>query len=213
MAFTTKIIERNLLMLGIVFTDGMTVTVTAGRDGRSVIVTPEDRGIADRLSSIFNWSADKVGEPGYPFTSLNQLIYGMETLARSAMNVEQFIAGLREVLEVSGGGPAPNVEAKSPSFTIVDLSPSGNGWFVDARFQNGERFKLIINRASIGWSAEPPDTARDNDVMSLLSGLKSAQTATDEELALLAMEVANYSADIAGWIAALRATLSAGTRS
>ena len=102
MAVTTKVIDGDLLMLRIVFPDDRTVTITAGRGGKSVSVAPDDRGIAERLSSIFQWSTDRVGEPGYPFTSLNQVIYGMEALARSAISVEQFIAGLREVLEVSG---------------------------------------------------------------------------------------------------------------
>jgi hypothetical protein len=209
-ALTTKIIDCDLLMLRIVFPDGMTVTVTAGREGRSITVAPKDQGIAERLSSIVHWSADRVGEPGYPFISLNQVIYGMETLARSAMTVEQFITGLREVLEVSDKRPVPEVEINTPSFTVVDLSPSGNGWFVDARFQNGERFKVTINRASVGWAAEPPEPVRDKDVMGLLSGLKRALTSTDEDLALLVMEVANYSSDIAGWLEGMR---SAGLRS
>ena len=157
--------------------------------------------IAERLSSIFHWSTDRVGEPGYPFTSLNQVIYGMETLARSAMSVEQFIEGLREVLEVSDKHPVPEVGVRTPSLTVVDLSPSGNGWFIDARFQSGERFKLAINKASIGWAADPPEPTRDKEVMRLLSGLKGARVSTDEDLALLAMEVAHYSSDIAGWLA------------
>jgi hypothetical protein len=205
-AFTTKIIDGDLFMLRVEFADGMTATVTAGRDGKSVTVTPNDQETAERLSAIFHWSVDRVGEPGYPFTSLNQVIYGMETLARSALNVEQFIAGLREVLEVSDRHPGPEVGIRAPSFTVVDLSPSGNGWFVDARFQDGERFRLAINKASFGWAAEPPEPARDKDVMDLLSGLKGARTATDEDLALLVMEVAHHSSDIAAWLEALRAT-------
>ena len=86
MALTTKIIDGDLLTLRIVFPDDRTVTVTVGRGGKSVGVAPNDGKIADRLSSIFHWSAEKVGEPGYPFTSLNQVIYGMETLARSVAN-------------------------------------------------------------------------------------------------------------------------------
>jgi len=210
-ALTAKIIDCDLLMLRVVFPDGMTVTVTAARDGKSITVAPSDQGVAERLSSIFHWSADRVGEPNYPFTSLNQVIYGMETLARSAMNVEQFIEGLREVLEVSDKQPVPKGAIKTPSFTVVDLSPSGNGWFVDARFQAGERFKLAINKASIGWAAEPPEAGRDNDVMGLLSGLKGARM-SDEDLALLAMEVANYSFDIAGWLEGLRSAISVGPR-
>ena len=173
MALTTKVIDGDLLTLRIVFPDDRTVTVTAGRDGKSVSVAPNDGKIAERLSSIFHWSTDRVGEPGYPFTSLNQVIYGMETLARSAMSVEQFIAGLREVLEVSGKPSAPEIGIRTPSCTVVDLSQSGNGWFVDARFQSGERFKLAINRASIGWAADPPEPTRDKAVMKLLSRLKS----------------------------------------
>jgi hypothetical protein len=205
-ALTTKIIDGDLLMLRVGFADGMTVTVTAGRDGRSVTVTPNNAETAERLSSIFHWSADKVGEPGYPFTNLSQVIYGMETLARSALNVEQFIVGLREVLEVSDRHPTPKVGIRSPSFTVVDLSPSGNGWFVDARFQNGERFRLAINKASLGWAAEPPEPARDKDVMSLLSGLKGTRMSTDD-LALLVMEVAQYSSDIAEWLESLRSSI------
>jgi hypothetical protein len=205
-ALTTKIIDGDLLMLRVGFADGMTATVTASRDGKSVSVTPNDPETAERLSAIFDWSADKVGEPNYPFTSLNQVIYGMETLARSALDVEQFIAGLREVLEVSDKHPGPEVGIRAPSFTMVDLSPSGNGWFVNARFQNGERFRLAINKVSLGWTAEPPEPARDKDVMDLLSGLKGARTSTDEDLALLVMEMAQYSFDIAAWLEALRAT-------
>ncbi|MBM6579390.1 hypothetical protein ILT44_04270 [Microvirga sp. BT689] len=208
MAHTTKVIDGDLLMLRIVFPDGTTATVTAGRDGKSVSVVPDDGRIAERLSSIFHWSTDKVGEPGYPFTSLNQVIYGMETLARSAMSVEQFVEGLREVLEVSDRRPTPEVGIRTPSFTVVDLSPSGNGWFVDARFQNGERFKLAINKASIGWAADPPESIRDKEVMRLLSGLKGARGPTDEELALLVMEVANYSSDIAGWLQGLHSAIT-----
>ncbi|MBL0407920.1 hypothetical protein JKG68_28890, partial [Microvirga aerilata] len=196
MALTTKIIDGNLLMLRVGFADGMTVTVTAGRNGKSISVTPNNPETAERLLSIFHWSVNKVGEPGYPFTSLNQVIYGMETLARSALNVEQFIAGLREVLEVSDRHPVPEVSIRPPSFTVVDLSPSGNGWFVDACFQSGERFKLAINKASIGWAAEPPEPTRDKDVMDLLSGMKGARMSTDEDVALLVMEVAHHSSDI-----------------
>jgi hypothetical protein len=207
-AFTTKVIDGDLLMLQIMFPDGMTVTMTAGRDGKSVSVAPDDKEIAERLSSIFHWSTERVGEPGYPFTSLNQVIYGMETLARSATNVEQFIAGLREVLEVSSKHPAREVEVRTPSFTVVDLSPSGNGWFVDARFQNGERFKLVVNKASIGWAADPPEPTRDKEVMRLLSGMKGARVSTNEDLALLVMEVAHYSSDIAGWLQGLHSAIS-----
>jgi len=207
-AHTTKVIDGDLLMLRIVFPDGRTATVTAGRDGKSVSVVPNDGGIAERLSSIFLWSTDKVGEPGYPFTSLNQVIYGMETLARSATSVEQFVEGLREVLEVSDRRPMAEVGIRTPSFTIVDLSPSGNGWFVDARFQSGERFKLAINKASIGWAADPPDPIRDKEVMRLLSGLKGARVSTNEDLAMLVMEVANYSSDIAGWLQDLHSAIT-----
>jgi hypothetical protein len=207
-ALTTKIIDGDLLMLRVGFADGMTVTVTAGRDGKSVTVTPNDAETAERLSSIFHWSADKVGAPGYPFTSLSQVIYGMETLARSALNVEQFIAGLREVLEVSDRHPTPEVATRSPSFTVVDLSPSGNGWFVDARFQNGERFRLAINKASLGWAAEPPEPGRDKVIMKLLSGLKDARMSTDEDLALLVMEVAQYSSNVTGWLESLRSSIT-----
>ena len=212
MALTTKVIEGDLLTLRIVFPDDRTVTVTAGRDGKSVGVTPNDGKISERLSSIFHWSAEKVGEPGYPFTSLNQVIYGMETLARSAMSVEHFIAGLREVLEVSGKSSEPGIRFRTPSTTVVDLSPSGNGWFVDARFQTGERFKLAINKASIGWAADPPEPTRDKAVMKLLSRLKSAPASTDEGLALLVMEVAHYSSDIAGWLNGLYSTISEESR-
>jgi hypothetical protein len=207
-ALTTKVIDGDLLVLRIMFPDGMTVTMTAGRDGKSVSVAPNDRDVAERLSSIFHWSTDRVGEPGYPFTSLNQVIYGMETLARSAMNAEQFVDGLREVLEVSGRDSASEVGIRTPSFTVVDLSPSGNGWFVDARFQSGERFKLAINKASIGWAAHPPEPMRDKEVMKLLSGLKGAKVSTNEDLALLVMEVANYSSDIAGWLEGLHSAIS-----
>jgi hypothetical protein len=211
-ALTTKSIEGDLLMLRIVFPDGVTATVTAGRGGKSTSVAPNDREAAERLSSIFHWSADRVGEPGYPFTSLNQVIYGMETLARSATNVEQFIDGLREVLEVSDRDLASEVDIKPPSLTVVDLSPSGSGWFVDARFERGERFRLAINKASVGWAANPPEPARDKDVMGLLSGLKGRRMLTDEELALLAMEVANHSSDIAGWLDGLRSATSMGSK-
>jgi hypothetical protein len=207
-AFTTKVIDGDLLMLQIIFPDGMTATMTAGRDGTSVRVAPDDKVIAERLSSIFHWSTERVGEPGYPFTSLNQIIYGMETLARSATNVEQFIEGLREVLEASDKHPVPEVGVRTPSFTVVDLSPSGNGWFVDARFQNGERFKLAINKASIGWAADPPEPTRDKEVMRLLSGMKGARVSTDEDLVLLVMEVAHYSSDIAGWLQSLHSAIS-----
>jgi hypothetical protein len=190
----------------------VTATVTAGSHGKSTSVVPNDRDAPERLSSIFRWSTDKVGEPGYPFTSLNQVIYGMETLARSATNVEQFIAGLREVLEVSDKDLASKVEIKPPSFTVVDLGPGGSGWFVDARFESGEQFRLAINKASVGWAANPPEPARDKDVMGLLSGLKGRRMLTDEELALLAMEVANHSSDIAGWLDDLRSATSVGSK-
>jgi hypothetical protein len=207
-ALTTKLIDGDLLMLRIMFPDGMTVTVTAGRTGKSVRVAPNDGEVAERLSAIFQWSTDRVGEPGYPFTSLNQVIYGMETLARSAMRIEQFIEGLREVLEVSDKHLAPEVDVRAPSLTVVDLSPSGNGWFIDARFQSGERFKLAINKASIGWVADPPDPMRDKEVMKLLSGVKGARVSSDEDLALLVMEVAHYSSDIAGWLQVLHSAIS-----
>ena len=212
MALTTRIIEGDLLTLRIVFPDDRTVTVTAGRDDKGVGVAPNDGKTADRLSSIFHWSAEKVGEPGYPFTSLNQVIYGMETLARSAMSVEQFIAGLREVLEVSGTSSEPEIGIRTPSTTVVELSPSGNGWFVDARFHGGERFKLAINKASIGWVADPAEPTRDTVVMKLLSRLKSAPAPTGEDLALLVMEVAHYSSDIAGWLQGLHSATSEESR-
>ncbi|QRM35509.1 hypothetical protein [Microvirga sp. VF16] len=182
--------------------------MTAGRNGKSVSIDPDDREIAERLSSIFHWSTDRVGEPGYPFTSLNQMVYGIETLARSAMSMEQFIEGLREVLEVAGQHPVPEGSVRTSSLTVVDLSPSGNGWFVDARFQSGERFKLAINKASIGWVADPPDPMRDQEVMKLLSGVKGARVSSDEDLALLVMEVAHYSSDIAGWLQGLHSAIS-----
>jgi hypothetical protein len=211
-ALTTKIIDGDLLLLQIMFPDGMTATMTAGRNGRSVSVTPHDREVAERLSSIFRWSTDRVGEPGYPFTSLNQVIYGIETLARSAMTMDQFVAGLREVLEVSDQHPVPEVVVRTPSLTVVDLSPSGNGWFIDARFQSGERFKLAINKTSIGWAAEPPEPTRDQEVMKLLSGVKGARVSSDEDLVLLLMEVAHYSPNIATWLESLNSVISEGAR-
>ncbi|MBQ0819847.1 hypothetical protein KBI52_06380 [Microvirga sp. HBU67558] len=208
MALTSKDIEGDLLMLRIMFPDGTTVTMTADGNSRSVSVAPDDREIAARLTSLLHWSSDRVGEPGYPFTSLNQVIYGIETLARSAMSVEQFIEGLREVLEVSNKHPMPEVSVRTPSLTVVDLSPSRNGWFIDARFQSGERFKLAINKASIGWVAVPRDPTRDQEVMKVLSGVKGARVASDEDLALLVMEVAHYSTDIARWLHDLHSAIS-----
>jgi hypothetical protein len=211
-ALTTKVIDGDFLMLRIVFSDGRTATMTADRDGKSVRVAPNDGEVAERLSSIFHWSTDRVGEPGYPFTSLNQVIYGMETLARSATSIEQFIEGLREVLEVSDKHSEPEVGIRTPSLTVADLSPSGNGWIVDARFQSGERFKLAVNKASIGWAADPPEPTRDQAVMKLLSRLKGAPAPTDEDLALLVMEVAHYSSDIAGWLKGLHSAISEESR-
>jgi hypothetical protein len=207
-ALTTKVIDGDLLMLRIMFPDGTTVTMTAGRAGKSVSVAPNDQEIAERLTSIFHWSSDRVGEPGYPFTSLNQVIYGIEMLARSATSVEQFIEGLREVLEVTDRHPVPEGGVRAPSLTVVDLSPSGNGWFIAARFQSGEHFRLAINKASIGWVADPPEPTRDKEVMKVLSGVKGARVASDEDLALLVMEVAHYSSDIAGWLQGLHSTIS-----
>jgi hypothetical protein len=212
-ALTTKVIDGDLLMLRIMFPDGMTVTVATNGGGKSVSVAPDDREITERLSSIFQWSTDRVGEPGYPFTSLNQVIYGMETLARSAMSIEQFIEGLRDVLEVSDRHSIPEVGVRTPSLTVVDLSPSGNGWIVDARFLCGERFKLAINKASIGWVADPPEPTRDKAIMKFLSQLKSARVSTDEDLALLVMEVAHYSSDIVGWLESLHSAISEESRS
>lgn len=74
MALTTKVIDGDLLMLWIMFPGGRTVTMTAAKNGKSVSVAPDDKEIAERLSSLFHWSSDRVGEPGYPFTSLNQVI-------------------------------------------------------------------------------------------------------------------------------------------
>ncbi len=88
------------------------------------------------MSSIFHWSTELVGDLDYRFTSLNQVINGTETLVRSATNVEQFIAGPRQVLEVSARDHVSE-DVKLPSFTVVDLSPGGSGWFVDARFVSG----------------------------------------------------------------------------
>ena len=213
MALTTKSMDGASLMLRIEFPDGMTATVTADSNGKRISVAPNNREAAERLSSIFHWSADRVGEPSYPFTSLNQVIYGMETLARSAMSIEQFIEGLRVVLEVADKHPVPEVGIRAPSLTVVDLSPSGNGWIVDARFLRGERFKLAINKASIGWAADPPEPTRDQAIMKFLSRLKGAPAPTDEDLALLVMEVAHYSSDIAGWLQGLHSAISEQSRS
>jgi hypothetical protein len=43
--------------------------------------------------------------------------------------------------------------------------------------------------------------------MDLLSGMKGARMSTDEDLALLVMEVAHHSSDIAAWLAALRSAM------
>ena len=48
--------------------------------------------------------------------------------------------------------------------------------------------------------------------MGLLSGLKGRRMLTDEDLALLAMEVANHSSDIAGWLDGLRSATSVGSK-
>lgn len=208
MALTAKVVDGVLLMLRIIFPDGRIVMMTADSNGRSVSVAPDDREIAERLSSLFHWSTDRVGQPGYPLTNLSQVIYGIETLARSAMSVEQFIKDLREVLNVSDKHVAPEAGFRRPSLTVVDLSPSGNGWFVDACFQSGEHFKLAINKASIGWVADPLEPARDKEVMKFLSGVKGARVSSDEDLALLVIEVAHYSSDIAGWLQGLHSATS-----
>ncbi|WP_262265903.1 hypothetical protein [Microvirga yunnanensis] len=200
-------------MLRIMFPKSMTVTVTIDGGGKNVSVAANDEKFAERLSSILQWSTNRVGEPGYPFTSLNQVIYGMETLARSAMSIEQFIEGLRELLEVSDKHPVPEVGVRTPSPTVVDLSPSGNGWIVDARFLRGERFKLAINKASIGWAADPPEPTRDKAIMKFLSRLKSARVSSDEDVALLVMEVAHYSSDIAGWLKGMHSAIAEEPRS
>ena len=44
--------------------------------------------------------------------------------------------------------------------------------------------------------------------MKLLSRLKAAPAPTDEDLALLVMEVAHYSSDIAGWLKGLHSAIS-----
>ena len=109
--------------------------------------------------------------------------------------------------------PVQEGDIKTPSFTVVDLSPSWNGWFIDARFQSGERFKLAINKDSFGWAADPPEPTRDTAVMKLLSRLKAAPAPTDEDLALLVMEVAHYSSDIAGWLIGLHSAIFEESRS
>jgi hypothetical protein len=48
--------------------------------------------------------------------------------------------------------------------------------------------------------------------MGLLSSLKGRRMLTDEDLALLAMEVANHSSDIAGWLDGLRSATSMGSK-
>ena len=83
---------------------------------------------------------------------------------------------------MSGTPSAPAIGIRLQRVTVVDLSQSGNGWFVDARFQIGERFKLAINKASIGWAAVPPESTRDKAVMKLLSRLKVGPGPKDEDL-------------------------------
>jgi hypothetical protein len=53
-ALTTKVIDGDLLMLRIMFPGGRIVTMTADRNGKSVSVAPDDREIAERLSSLFH---------------------------------------------------------------------------------------------------------------------------------------------------------------
>jgi len=48
--------------------------------------------------------------------------------------------------------------------------------------------------------------------MKLLSRLKAAPAPTDEDLALLVMEVANCSSDIAEWLEGLRSAISEESR-
>jgi len=97
----------------------------------------------------------------------------------------------------------------------VDVGGSGvKGGVVDldTGLLIGERFKLAINKASIGWVADPAEPTRDTVVMKLLSRLKAAPAPTDEDLALLVMEVANCSSDIAEWLEGLRSAISEESR-
>lgn len=214
MARVSKTIDHDYLTFRANFTDGTKTYVTFSRGGENATVRPHDPERAERLSNIAMQVVKRLRQKDatYPYKNLNDVLDAMEKIAKPAATLDQYLDGLVETLGVSGERPKPKAAGNAPAEASVGMKQSRGGWLIEARYPNGERFELKINRSSISWVADPAIASRDNEVSRLVFEQKLNGGLADEELATLVKEKAADASDIDGWLADLRDSFSPSPR-
>jgi len=213
MAKVSHINNHDYVRLNVTFPDKSKANVTWSRGGETVTVDPNDPARAERLSLIVAQSLARTKDKvNYPYRTIGELVKVMEPVAKSATTMDQYLDGLAEALMVSGERPKPKAAAVEGGKTLVNMKPGRGGYQIDARFPNGERFSLKLNKSSVGFMGDPAISSRDNEVMHYLLNLKGMGVIGHDELAQLIKEKAESAQDIDGWLADVRAEFAPAPR-
>jgi hypothetical protein len=184
------------------FDNGAEAKEKWNRGGSDVTVTPRDPVQANRLSLIVD-RASKL-----PDVNVGEIANVIERVAYGVSTVRDLVDGVSASLGVSG---ELEVAPGAPDHTKVSVKAS-RGFVVEGIFQSGERFELKINKSSVGLRSQPTVSARDNDLMNLVFGVKNAGLMTDADLAERLKEAAETSPGMDQWIEKARDLLRPAPR-
>lgn len=210
MAKVLKTVNHDWLGVRVTFDDRTVANVTWSRGGENVTVRPDDPKKAEALSLVVMENFRKLKDPAYPFDNLEQTADAMAAVGERARTFDDYIAGLKQALQVTGEKPKPRGAANAPEKTAASAARKGRGWVVNAFFPTGERVELKINASSVGMAMDPNVPSKFNEVTKLIFAVKQASLMSDDDVAAAAKTAAEGAADLNGWIDNMRAAFFPG---
>lgn len=202
MTKVSKRLEHDWVSVLAKFPDGAEAKVKWNRGGSSVTVTPRDATQANRLSVIVDAAAK------LPNVKIGDIVDVIERVALGVKTVSEMVDGVSASLGVSGD---LKVAAPGPERAKMDVKIS-RGVVLTGIFPSGEKVELKINKSSLGLRTDPTVSARDNDLMNIVFGIKNAGLMPDTELASCLKQAAEASSSMDQWIEEARNMLRPAPR-
>lgn len=194
--------EHDWMAVRVTFADKVQANVTFSRGGERVTVTPSDPAKAETLSLVVMQALGRMRakDPTYPHLNPGEICKEMRRAGEAARTLDDYLAGLRKGLMVSGERPKLEGAGKDTTATLAHK----RGWHLDVAFRSGERMLLKINKSSVALSLVPNIPSRFDEITRFVFGVKQTGAMEDDALAEAARDVALESDDLATWIGDLR---------
>lgn len=194
------------MALNATFAGGVKVSVTWGRGGANVKVTPEDAGLASALSYVVIDAGKATGE-GKPLKNLGDVARAMVATAERSATLGDYIGNLKVDLGVKGEAPKGRNAAMAPKTTQASIKPSRGGFLIKAFFPNGDEVELKLSPASVGLGMDPNIPSVANDLSKFAFGVKQSGILPPEDFAKLMYATSLESQGVADWVERAKAAV------